>query len=202
MLRPNIRTASVAALVALAASACTTPEREPEPAQSTSAQTPSDTTSTSISTSPTASSSASSSTSRDASGVPQAARANTADGAVAFVQFFLDQANAGYRSSDSGMYRDLVLPTCKTCTSMTSTLDHYKEKQYRYVGDFVTPTSIDLNSFNDSDVSVRIATDTGVSRVFASNGSLVEEIPAAKGSVAVQLERDGDRWRVSGIKGA
>ena len=184
LLRRSIRAAALAAFVLLAAAACSTPQGEPGPAQSAVAETPS------------------SSTSPDVSGVPEAARANTGDGAIAFVRFFLDQANAAYRSSDSGLYQDLVLPTCKTCSSMTSTLDSYRSKQYRYVGDFVSPISIDLNSFDDSGVSVRVATDTGVSKVFASNGSLVEEVPAAKGTVAVQLERDGDQWRVSGIKGA
>jgi Family of unknown function (DUF6318) len=198
LLRRSNRAAALAAFVLLAAAACSTPQGEPGPAQSAVAETPSSSTSTSV----TKPSTNLSSTSPDVSGVPEAARANTGDGAIAFVRFFLDQANAAYRSSDSGLYQDLVLPTCKTCASMTSTLDGYRSKQYRYVGDFVSPISIDLNSFDDSGVSVRVATDTGVSKVFASNGSLVEEVPAAKGTVAVQLERDGDQWRVSGIKGA
>ena len=85
---------------------------------------------------------------------------------------------------------------------MTTTLDGYRANQYRYEGDFVTPVNATISSFNGSDVGVLVSTDTKASKVYASDGSLVQEIAAAKGNIVVQLMRDGNRWRVSGIKGS
>jgi hypothetical protein len=85
---------------------------------------------------------------------------------------------------------------------MTSTLDGYRAKQYRYVGDFVTPVSLTTKTFSGSDVSVLVSTDTKASQIYGPNGGLVEEIPAAKSQVEVQLVRESNQWRVSGIKGS
>jgi len=85
---------------------------------------------------------------------------------------------------------------------MTSTLEGYRAKQYRYVGVFVTPVNVTINTFNGSDVGALVSTDTKASKVYAPDGSLVQEVAAAKGNIVVQLMRDANDWRVSGIKGS
>ncbi len=84
---------------------------------------------------------------------------------------------------------------------MITTLDGYKSNTYKYVGDFITPTFMTINSFNGGDVSVLVSSDTKSSKLFGPTGSLVEEIAGAKGNVVVQLDWNGSAWRVSGIKG-
>ena len=177
--------------------ACTTPPAT-DPPSSTST---SGSSSTSAGVTPPASTSTIS-TPPSPTGVPEAARANSAEGAVAFTQYFLAKANAAYSASDSHLYQDLVLASCKTCSAMTSTLEGYRAKQYRYVGDFVTPVNVTISTFNGSDVGALVSTDTKASKVYAPDGSLVQEVAAAKGNIVVQLMRDANDWRVSGIKGS
>src|SRR5690348_14333360 len=83
---------AVALGLATLTSACTTAPPPPVESSSTTAA-------TSSSSSPTTSSSATSSGSATtASGIPEAARANTADGAVAFTQYYFREVNRSYNT--------------------------------------------------------------------------------------------------------
>lgn len=198
LLRRNIRTAAFTALVVLAASACGTPEPGPGPAQATSAQTPSDSLSSPVSTP----SAASSSSSAEVSIVPEAARANTADGAVNFAIYFLDQSNKAFVTLDIDIVQKLSLPECKTCTAMINQIADYKSSKQRFVGEFAHPTFTSINKFEGQSAQVLVENATAGARIEDSAGHLIKQLQPDRGRVIVSLNHDQSGWRVFGIQGA
>lgn len=64
--------------------------------------------------------------------VPSAARSHTPAGAVAFVQFYIDQVNRAWTTPQTGLIPALSLPTCKSCAGLESSAKELSTAKAHY----------------------------------------------------------------------
>ena len=195
------------ALTAVFAVAGCTSNSAPAPGVSSTPPAGSTTTSASTTSSatPTATSATSTTTSEPSTAatdpnVPAAARAQTADGAVAFTAYFAAQANASYQNLKPELLNLLVLQECKTCAAMIQQVNDYIARKQRYEAEFISPTAITISSASDDQAQVFLSTDSKGGRVVDSNGNTVEKLPPQQGNVTFYLVYRSGGWRVSEIK--
>ena len=186
---------TVALTLATTMSACTTSSSPPVDSLSAS---PSSSNST---TAATPSSSTSSGSATTASGIPDAARANTAKGAEAFTTFFADQANSAYNKMDPEIVRGLSAPECKTCQAMISSLTQWRDAKYRYEGRFVEPSAIQLSAFpGDGTAKTLLVGSSPESKLLDQSGAILQKFPSTSASSSVFLVYNHGQWRVTEIK--
>ena len=193
----GFRWVAVAVVVALATltSACTTSTARPAES-STSAATASSST---ASTPPTNGST--STTTSAGSDIPEAARANTADGAVAFTQFFFREVNRGYSSMTPEPIVALSATDCRGCAIMRDSVQQWKQQGYHYVGDFITPTLVTVSAFpGDQTAKVLVTSKTAESKLLTATNSVVQVFPAEDANSVVSLNYQGGRWLASEVK--
>lgn len=193
----------MALMAVLPLSGCTTDS--PTPRGSTSAagtSTPTSSSGTTSSASPTTSEAATGTATSDAN-IPEAARAQTGEGAVAFANYFLNQANAAYTGNAPELISKLSTDSCKTCSSMKDSLTVWAQKNYTYQGAFITPTYVTVAAFpNDGTAKVLFVSDTKPSKLVDAKGSLIEAFPAEKATSSVDLTYTGSSWTVTEIRAA
>lgn len=188
---------AVAVGLATTISACTTSAAPPVESSSTTAASSSSTTPT------TSGSSTASGSATTASGIPDAAKANTQDGATAFVIYFAQVANEAYTKLEPKPIEDLSETTCKTCQGMVDAINDWKAKKQKYEGQFINPTSSSIASFpNDGTAKVLVTTQTKGGRIVDQNGSTVSTFPAESGNLSISVLRVNDQWSVSTIQAA
>ncbi len=134
--------------------------------------------------------------------VPAAARAKTADGAVAFTDYFAKQANAAYQQLKPSLINTLSTSDCKTCAAMVKTVEGYNANNQRYNGEFMHLTLNTIGTFEDGpDAKTFIRSETAPVKVSDSRGSTVQTLPAVKGNFSIFLIYHAGSWRVSEIQG-
>src|SRR5436190_19328581 len=162
-----MHTAASAALVVLAAAACSTSQGQPKPAQAASPQAPSTATSTSLSSPSTA-------MTAEAPAIPEAARANTAQGAEAFTKYFGEVVNQAFIHQSEASLQALVLPDCKSCSAIMESIVRYREKGQRFTGQYLGVTDAVFSSSLDGVTKVLAETDQSGGKVVDSKGVTVE----------------------------
>ena len=184
----------VAVVLGLAtmASACTTSS----PVESSSA-----TAVSSSSTPTTSTASTSSGFATTATGVPEPAKANTSAGAVAYVQYFMAEANQAYKTLDANRIQSLVSADCVACKNMADSISSWNAKHYRYMGEYVSPTLVTVSAFpNDGSSKVLVSSRTPEAKLVDSSGSVVQTFPADSSNVSVFLKYSNSAWTVFEIK--
>lgn len=180
--------------------ACTTPPAS-DPLSTTS---PTDATSSMTPTTikpPSVTASSATATPSSQSRIPEAARANTADGAVAFATFFIAQANAAYKELDLSAVSGLYSAQCKACNAMAGYVESWKTKGYRYTGNFATPTFITASAFpGDNSGKVLLQSKNPPAKVIDSTGSTIETIAAEVSTSSIFLTFADGGWTVEEIK--
>jgi hypothetical protein len=135
--------------------------------------------------------------------IPEAARANTPDGAVAFTLFFAAQANQAYSDLNSKLIADLSQDSCGTCKAMIEAINGWIAKKQRYEGEFINPVASNISAFpKDGTAKVLITSQTRGGRIVDANGSVSSTFSSESGNVSVSLSRLADRWSVTSIKGS
>jgi hypothetical protein len=185
----------VAALALIAG--CSTRDPTSPPPSSTSPVTTSPSTTSTAS----ASSTATGSATTGASDIPEAARANTPDGAVAFVSYFARQANEAYLNLTPEVISHMSEDSCKTCKGMMDAINGWKNKNQRYEGQFISPTYTAISSFpNDGTAKVLVTSKTSGGRIVDANGSTVSKFDAEAGNLSIALVRVPEGWSISSIQ--
>jgi hypothetical protein len=186
----------VAALALIAG--CSTPDPTPPPPSSTSpVGTSSSTTTTASSSTPTVSATT------GASDVPEPARANTPQGAVAFTEFFFANVNQAYKTLDDSHFSALSEASCQGCSIIKDTISGWKSKNYHFDGEFATPTSTTIAAFpEDSTAKVLLLSKTQGSKLLDASNSTVQTFPPDSTRSLISLKRSNDAWKVAEIKAA
>jgi hypothetical protein len=186
----------VAALALIAG--CSTPDPTPPPSSTTSPVGSSSSTTSAASSTSTATGSATTA----ASDMPEAARANTPDGAVAFTDYFFRQTNLAYSSLDRTKVDGLFVAECQTCQNMVTTLDKWKAQNYRYQGQYSNISYITPSAFDGNGAAKVVAVNraVGESKLLDSNSGTVQTFPAQSGNLSVALQYSGGMWQTVEIK--
>jgi Family of unknown function (DUF6318) len=187
----------VAALALIAG--CSTPDPTPPPSSTTSpVGTSSSTTSAASSTS-----TATGSATTGASDLPEPARANTPEGAVAFTEFFFANVNQAYKTLDDKHLSALSEASCQGCSIIKETISGWKNKNYHFDGEFATPTSTTIAAFpEDSTAKVLLLSKTQGSKLLDASNSTVQTFPPDSTRSLISLKRSNDAWKVAEIKAA
>lgn len=84
---------------------------------------------------------------------------------------------------------------------MTDSISSWSAKQYRYVGEYVSPTVFTVAAFpNDGTSKVLVSSKTPEAKLLDSNGSVVQTFPPDSSNVSVFLKFSDRAWTVSEIK--
>ena len=196
---PSTYAVGLALTAVLAVAGCT---NNPTPTPGGSSTPPAASTtsaSTTSSTTPTATSATSTTTAGDPN-IPPAARAKTADGAVAFTSYFLTQANAAYKQLKPELLSPLVRPACKTCSAMTAQIQTYIAQGQRLEGDFVTPTFVTIAQIDGDDAKTFMSTDTKATKVVDANGATIRQIAPNKANGSIFLKFTASGWQIEDFK--
>jgi hypothetical protein len=181
--------------------ACTTPPATDPPASPSTQGLPTSSTTSGTAAPKTTATGSSSTTGGGQSQLPEVAKANTPQGAEAFTRYFLSEANRAYQTFEAARITALVSPDCAACKNMTDSISTWKGKQYRYTGEYASPTYIAISSFtNDNTAKVLVSSRTSESKLLDSNNSVVETFPADNSNVSVFLKYEPGSWVVSEIK--
>ncbi len=123
------------------------------------------------------------------------------DGAVAFTQYFADQANQAYESLDANRVADLSSSGCKGCSAITDSIKSWKEKNYHYIGQLITPTFVTISAFpNDGSAKVLVSNNTTGAKLLDAQNSLVETFPPEQGNASFSLRFESTGWKVAEIQ--
>lgn len=140
-------------------------------------------------------------TSASSTSSPSVPSAQSADGAVAFVSFFLGRANEAFNTLDSQTIAQLSLPQCKTCASMIQQIATYKAANQRFAGEFARPTFVTINKFEGTSAQVLVENDSPGGKVVDEAGRTVEQLPPDRGKVIISITYGPSGWQVLGVQG-
>jgi hypothetical protein len=136
-----------------------------------------------------------------ASGLPSAARMNSPEGATAFLNFFIEQANKAYRTLDVAEIQTMYNANCKACASIPDSVNEWKSKGYTYDGNFATPSLVTISAFpGDGTAKVFVRSQNATGKVKNSQGSVVETVPPEDSQSSVFLRYNYGSWLVEEIK--
>lgn len=190
--------AAVALMAATSLGACTTsPATDPPPSQSTPGSVAS-TTTPGTATPMTSATGSSPTTGSGQSQVPEAARANTPQGAEAFTRYFIDQLNEGMSTANPDLLPKLSLATCKSCNSYTSIIQGMRDKSQHFEGQWISPLNFSITDFTVPSASVQ-TTVSQTGRIVSSNGAVVTTAPSQQGDLVFKLSAN-DGWRVAEVQ--
>jgi hypothetical protein len=134
--------------------------------------------------------------------MPEAARTNTPEGAVAFTDYFFKQTNLAYSSLDRTKVDGLFVAGCQTCQNMVMTLDKWKTQNYRYQGQYSNISYITPSAFDGNGTAKVVAVNraAGESKLLDSNSGTVQTFPPQSGNLSVALQYSGGMWQTVEIK--
>jgi hypothetical protein len=111
------------------------------------------------------------------------------------------EANEAYQELDAIRIKPLVSADCLACKNMTDSISAWKARQYRYVGEYVSPTLVTVSAFpNDGSSKVLVSSRTPEAKLLDANGSVIQTFPPDRSNVSVFLKYSGSAWTVSEIK--
>jgi hypothetical protein len=128
--------------------------------------------------------------------VPEAARANTPEGATEFAKFFITAVSEANVDLDSSAIRTLSLPACQTCEGAIEGVQKYKAAGQRERESRYTPSSSQVGPAGDGSYAVDVLGSYSESAVIDGKGNVVQALPAADSALRVTVNRVGDGWRV------
>jgi hypothetical protein len=132
--------------------------------------------------------------------IPEAAKANTPQGAEEFTKYFGQVLDEAFATLDSHTLKAVALPECKSCSGAISAIDGYRQRGERFVGQYAGFSAAVFASNTDGVTRVLAHSQTDGAKVIDGQGSLVRTIPAQSGNLSVQLRFD-TQWRVAEAQG-
>jgi hypothetical protein len=86
---------------------------------------------------------------------------------------------------------------------MRDSVQQWKQRGYRYVGDFITPTVVTISAFpGDQTAKVLVTSKTAESRLLTASNSVAQVFPAEDANSVVSLNYREGRWATSEVKAA
>ncbi|MDC5699097.1 hypothetical protein OO014_17750 [Intrasporangium calvum] len=133
--------------------------------------------------------------------IPQAARADTQEGAEAFAKFFIEQVTDSFVEGDPDLLSGLFVDDCKTCINFRKTASYFESKGQHYAKrSFVTEhTSIRRFLHDDPVKFVEVAGhEIEVDIVDRTGARLESTKPNDNISFVLAIEFD-EHWTVSAV---
>jgi hypothetical protein len=90
--------------------------------------------------------------------LPDAARAKTTAGAKAFVKYYVDVLNYGYRYQDESALRKISATACKICQSFRRNIHHLKQSGGRQIGGSWRVLALDKVASDETGKEILLAT--------------------------------------------
>ena len=134
-------------------------------------------------------------------GIPAAARANTPEGAAAFVRYFFDQVNIAWTVPKPGVLLQLCKASSKSCKSFEDMAVQLQAAGNRYDGLPVTAQSVVALDTPGGLQSILFKGRQEKRNVVDSTGRVVSTDQQMAVSFEVALERTPSGWTVLTIKG-
>lgn len=137
-------------------------------------------------------------------GVPTAARANTAQGATAFVRYWYEQLNLAYATLDADALDNLSDPTCQSCRGYIKNIRSIAAARQEARGVEFEVLAAEAPPLDDQIPLVSVLYRVSPYTIVSTDGQIVDESDGDDRLVAdVQLKRQDDGWttlRVIGQK--
>lgn len=132
--------------------------------------------------------------------IPEAARANTPEGATAFAKWYLEQGSRANVEWDATAIRGLSLPSCKTCAAVVKGVEELKqagqhERSQRYAPG---ASQVGPGPSGGSYVVDVLGTYSKMDIVDA-NGVVVRTLEAEDSALRVTTAWQGSRWAVAEV---
>lgn len=135
--------------------------------------------------------------------MPLAARQRNADGAEAFVRYFLDIHNEDGVHPTIGRLAPLSSPACKTCAGFDKLIGDLNRDKQRFAGPpLVVKIIAGLDGQPERDPTYRVGARLveGTHPVVAEDGRIVEKFPPKEFTSIIYLAWTTDRWQAQEIK--
>lgn len=135
--------------------------------------------------------------------MPLAARQRNADGAEAFVRYFLDIRNEDGIHPTVGRLASLSSPACKTCAALDKMTADLNRDRQRFAGPpLVIKTVAGLDGQPEKDLTYRVGARLveGTHPVVAQDGTVVDKFPPNEFTSIIYLTWTTDRWQAQEVK--
>ncbi|MBK8470716.1 MAG: hypothetical protein IPL45_13380 [Actinomycetales bacterium] len=134
--------------------------------------------------------------------VPAEARANTPQGAIAFVKHFFATLNRAYTTPAAGLISPLSTDGCESCAGFEERATSYVADGRRYDRPALNVVEVSLNPETPpADAQIIDAVlEQLPARIVDTTGHLVKEITAEKGVMILRILRVKDVWLVDSVK--
>lgn len=133
--------------------------------------------------------------------VPAAARANTPQGAGAYVRFYFDELLKAYVSQDTRTVRALAADSCTACSGFAGGIDATRAKNRRITGPPLEVLSAEAPGFGYGPVVVDLQYRIPSYDIVDAQGKIAYHIPAEGRDVfLVTLDRVGAEWRIGKVQ--
>lgn len=133
--------------------------------------------------------------------IPPAARSETAEGAAAYVTFYMQEVNRAFRTADPTILDGLSSPDCKTCGAYRRGVQQVGADGQKYGGDLVRVIYATAAEFTAARRQVLISIEQRSVPVMNEAGSTVSMTDSGKGTLVATL-RYKARWRIDRLQEA
>lgn len=131
--------------------------------------------------------------------IPKDARAETPQGAEAFVEFFMRQVNKAFTTADSTVLEGLSKPGCNMCDAFIESAADLERRHIHHKGLSIEPTSTTVQQYDDGARSVLVWTTQHSVAIVDDNGEKVDQTNAGDGVLLATLVFDS-RWSVKRLQ--
>ncbi|KGN30503.1 hypothetical protein N802_06720 [Knoellia sinensis KCTC 19936] len=133
--------------------------------------------------------------------IPAEARANTEDGAIAFVRFYFEQLNLAYTKPDTSLLPPLATSGCQSCVGLQDGVKEIDSAGQRMKSDLVAPiAAAEIASEAPAGQTwVKFTLTQMAVPVIDKSGKELEGQKASSVEKIVSVIREGDQWRVHAI---
>ncbi len=128
--------------------------------------------------------------------VPVGARADSPDGATAFVRFVVTEVNRAYKTADVTILPRVLAPECRGCVALKDDLAKTVADGQHVSGDIWTPGSVLINIWDPGNASVTLAISQNKVDYLDREGRPVSSGRAGEFEYILTLDRTADSWRV------
>lgn len=134
--------------------------------------------------------------------LPEAAKAETKEGLIAFSGHWFDLLNYAYETGDVAAVGAVTSPTCELCTNITNSLTkNYEGDRWLVGGKLVTPSvTTTFTPESDGSYQVLVQVQQDAISYFAPGGTEFRQRtqPSDTGNVMV-VEFNEDGWHLNGL---
>jgi len=129
--------------------------------------------------------------------VPPEARAESSEGASAFVRFYLGEMNRGFATGDASDVRILSSADCAGCTNLIQLIEAGEEGAERFEGGDYAVTSVASPETVNGEVTALVTYDLTAVRVTDDQGQVLRETPRKERlSATISMSRSAGSWSV------